>query len=151
MKTLRSADHNKALRPARGLSSSNWATESVVSWFAALIVVTAVLGITLAAIATAQSRNVDGRYIDSPLKDWFERLESEKGLCCSFADGEVIEDFDWDISNGRYRVHLEGKWIVVPDEAIVRQPNRFGPAMVWPYPGLDGETMILCFMPGTLS
>jgi hypothetical protein len=29
----------------------------------------------------------DGRYANSPLKSWFDRLASRKGLCCSFADG----------------------------------------------------------------
>src|SRR5438045_85206 len=29
----------------------------------------------------------DGRFANSPLKPWFDRLASGKGLCCSFADG----------------------------------------------------------------
>ena len=28
----------------------------------------------------------DGRFANSPLKPWFDRLASGKGLCCSFAD-----------------------------------------------------------------
>jgi hypothetical protein len=28
-----------------------------------------------------------GRFANSPLKPWFDRLASGKGLCCSFADG----------------------------------------------------------------
>ena len=32
----------------------------------------------------------DGRYANSPLKEWFNRLASGKGLCCSFADGYVL-------------------------------------------------------------
>ena len=31
----------------------------------------------------------DGRYTNSPLKEWFDRLASRKGLCCSVADGYV--------------------------------------------------------------
>jgi hypothetical protein len=151
MNTPRSTDHAKVMRVSRRRSFSNWATELVVSWFVALIVVALALGVTLAAIAVAQSRDLDGRYLNSPLRQWFERLESEKGLCCSFSDGEVVEDFDWDVRDGHYRVRLRGYWVTVPDEAVVRQPNKFGPAVVWPYPGLDDETMILCFMPGSLS
>jgi hypothetical protein len=37
----------------------------------------------------------DGRYANSPLKEWFNSLASGKTLCCSFADGYVVEDPDW--------------------------------------------------------
>ena len=36
----------------------------------------------------------DGRFANSPLKGWFDRLASGKGLCCSFADGVSVEDSD---------------------------------------------------------
>jgi hypothetical protein len=29
----------------------------------------------------------DGRYANSPLKPWFDSLKSQKGFCCSEADG----------------------------------------------------------------
>jgi hypothetical protein len=29
----------------------------------------------------------DGRFANSPLKEWFDRLASRNGLCCAFADG----------------------------------------------------------------
>jgi hypothetical protein len=32
-------------------------------------------------------------------------------------------------------VRLDGEWIVVPDNAVVIEPNKFGPAVVWPYMG----------------
>jgi len=41
-----------------------------------------------------------------------------------------------------------GQWFVVPDEAVVTEPNRFGPAVVWPYNDRYGNTQIRCFMPG---
>lgn len=91
----------------------------------------------------------DGRFANSPLKNWFDRLASGKGLCCSFADGVSVQDVDWDATeDGRYRVRLNGQWIVVPDAAVVTEPNRFGPAVVWPYQDVDGATQIRCFMPG---
>jgi hypothetical protein len=34
---------------------------------------------------------------------------------------------------------------VVP---LVSEPNRFGPAVVWPYFDANGATQIRCFMPG---
>ena len=91
----------------------------------------------------------DGRYANSPLKSWFDRLASGNGLCCSFADGFRVDDVDWDTRGGHYRVRLYGEWIVVPDNAVVSEPNKFGPAVVWPYMGTDGQTQIRCFLPGT--
>ena len=30
------------------------------------------------------------------LNEWFNRLASGKGLCCSFADGSFVSDVDWE-------------------------------------------------------
>ena len=68
----------------------------------------------------------DGRYANSPLKSWFDRLASGKGLCCSFADGFRVDDVDWNTQDGQYRVRLNGEWIVVPDNAVVTEPNSSG-------------------------
>jgi hypothetical protein len=94
------------------------------------------------------SAHDDGRYADSPLKTWFDQLASGKGLCCSFADGVSVQNVDWDTQNGRYRVRIQGQWFVVPDAAVVTEPNKFGPAVVWPYQDSDGATQIRCFLPG---
>jgi hypothetical protein len=48
----------------------------------------------------------DGRYANSPLKFWFDRLASGNGLCCSFADGFSVDNVDWDAQGGHYRVRL---------------------------------------------
>ena len=90
----------------------------------------------------------DGRFANSPLKEWFDRLASRNGLCCAFADGVSLQDVDWDTQEGHYRVRIQGEWFVVPDAAVVTEPNRFGPAVVWPYKDNDGRTQIRCFMPG---
>jgi hypothetical protein len=90
----------------------------------------------------------DGRYANEPLHAWFDQLASGKGLCCSFADGVSVKDVDWDTKEGRYRVRLKGEWVIVPDNAVVTEPNKFGPAVVWPYLDSDGVTQIRCFMPG---
>ena len=120
-----------------------------------------VVGLALGALAGCMLGHAraadDGRYARSPLKAWFDKLKSDKGLCCSFADGVTIEDVDWDTGGdnkdtqsegGHYRVRLKGRWIVVPDAAVVTEPNKFGPAVVWPYQDSDGKTQIRCFMPG---
>jgi hypothetical protein len=90
----------------------------------------------------------DGRYANEPLHAWFDQLASGKGLCCSFADGVKVEDVDWDTKDGHYRVRLNGEWIVVPDNALITEPNKFGPAVVWPYLDAEGTTQIRCFIPG---
>jgi len=113
----------------------------------------------LLAIGAAYPRD-DGSRANEPLHAWFERLASGRGLCCSFADGVKVEDVDWDTQceqvGGRreqsetchYRVRLNGEWVLVPDSALVTEPNRFGPAVVWPYLDQDGQTQIRCFLPG---
>jgi len=90
----------------------------------------------------------DGRFANSPLKEWFDRLASKNGLCCAFADGVSVQDVDWDTRDGHYRVRIQGEWIEVPDAAVITEPNRFGPAVVWPYNDRYGNTQIRCFMPG---
>src|ERR1700739_4704416 len=102
----------------------------------------------IAAIALAASpatgRTLDARYKGSPLHDWFEHLASRKGLCCSFADGYVVEDADWQTTadGKQYRVRIplsvgsnQMDWVDVPDEAVITEPNRMGRTMVWPLYG----------------
>ena len=98
-------------------------------------------------VANQASARDNGQFAASPLRQWFDKLASGKGLCCSFADGVSVKDVDWDAQEGHYRVRLHGEWVDVPDAALVTEPNRFGPAVVWPYEE-GGKTQIRCFMPG---
>jgi hypothetical protein len=106
----------------------------------------------------------DGRFAGSPLRDWFNGLASQNGPCCSNADGISIQDPDIDTVEGRWEVHIcahfqeqregwatckEKAWLPVPDEALVKEPNRYGPAVVWPYPNGKDETQVRCFLPGS--
>lgn len=102
-----------------------------------------------AGLTRALARD-DGRYANSPLKSWFDQLRSEKGPCCSDADGSAVSDADWDSRDGHYRVRLEGEWIVVPDDAVVKGPNLAGRTMVWPM-YLDGKPVVRCFIPGSMT
>jgi hypothetical protein len=111
-----------------------------------------IFGVTLA------HAHDDGRFAASPLKPWFDGLKSNKGMCCSFADGVTVKGVDWDTINVasagkepdvRYRVRLDGQWIVVPPDAVVTEPNRYGDAVVWPYQDAAGATQIRCFIPGS--
>jgi hypothetical protein len=92
----------------------------------------------------------DGRYSNSPLKPWFDALKSGKGLCCSDADGFAVMDPDWESQDGHYRVRIDGEWIVVPEDAVITEPNRAGRTMVWPIKGTLGIS-IRCFLPGSMT
>ena len=100
-----------------------------------------------AGSATARD---DGRYASSPLKPWFDSLRSKKGLCCSDADGSVVSDVDWESKDGHYRVRLEGQWIDVPDDAVLKEANRDGRTLVWPT-WRDGKRAVRCFIPGMMT
>jgi len=103
----------------------------------------------------AAARDLDGRYANSPLKSWFESLHSSKGPCCSDADGTALSDVDWEAKDGHYRVRIEGQWWDVPDEAVIKEPNRAARTMVWPiyYRSLGAplHLEIRCFMPGSMT
>ena len=114
------------------------------------------------ALPFAHARDLDGRYSNSPIKSWFDQLKSAKGLCCSNADGYVVEDADWESKDGHFRVRVPDApgsknmvWIDVPDDAVVTEPNRAGRTMVWPiytwvrYP--EVYIYIRCFMPGSMT
>lgn len=105
------------------------------------------LGLML--LTTSATARDDGRYANSPLKGWFESLQSEFGQCCSDSDGYFIADVDWDSDHGHYRVRIDGEWVLVPDGAVVTQPNKTGRTMVWKY-YIDGHPRVRCFMPGTM-
>lgn len=103
----------------------------------------------LLLFANAVLARDDGRYADSPLKHWFESLQSEFGQCCTNADGYIVSGADWESYRGSYRVRLNGEWVSVPDGAVITQPNRAGRTMVWTY-FIDGHPRVRCFMPGTM-
>jgi len=92
----------------------------------------------------------DGRYANSPLKSWFESLESEFGPCCTNADGYIVSDPDWESDRGHYRVRIGGEWVVVPEGAVVTRPNLAGRTMVWKH-YIDGHPRVRCFIPGSMS
>lgn len=83
------------------------------------------------------------------LDQWFMKLRSKgKYPCCDFSEAKSIEDPDWGAGeDGNYWVMLDGKKIPVPADSVVDEPNKFGPALVWPKE-YNGEIRIMCFLPG---
>lgn len=118
---------------------------------AAAIVMTSVCeAVGLMLLAMPAVARDDGRYANSPLKPWFESLRSEFGACCSDSDAFVVFDPDWESEAGHYRVRINGEWVVVPDGAVITQPNRAGRTMVWRH-FIDGHPRVHCFMPGSMT
>jgi hypothetical protein len=105
----------------------------------------------LTSVAVAHD---DGRYQDTDpgIKAWVKGLTDKSGKgCCDTADGYPAE-VEWDSDTGRYRVFIAGAWRDVPDETVIKTPNRLGYAVVWYYPSyeIDGQMTpkIRCFLPG---
>lgn len=104
--------------------------------------------------ATVYAHDADKPFLNA----WFDKLASKKGNCCSYADGLSLADPDWETINGHYKVHIPDmqtpgnplKWVEVPDDAVITEPNLDGRTMVWPtfYMGI---IQIRCFMPGPLT
>ena len=110
----------------------------------------------LLAAAVILVRDPTGKWAGDPLQPWFESLRNKAGLyCCAKADGHPLDEGEWDMKGNSYRVLVEGKWTVVPDDALILSPNKFGKAIVWLWPqdvlawGGGGNNPIRCFIPGS--
>jgi len=84
-----------------------------------------------------------------------DRIAQAGVNCCSTADGARPKEVEWDIGINHYRVKVGGKWLVVPDIAVIRGPNRLGHAVVWLYHEYEVENYagvyVRCFIPGPAS
>jgi hypothetical protein len=84
------------------------------------------------------------------LDDWYGGLQSQYGTCCGgpAIDATTLDGTDWDTKDGHYRVRLEGEWVIVPDGAVLNQPNKDGRTLIWATKGYGGIWTVRCFMPG---
>jgi hypothetical protein len=88
------------------------------------------------------------------IQHWFQGLRAPQSRvpCCELSDGmnPNADDIEWDTKGEHYTVRIEGKWYVVPDEAVITEPNKYGRAVVWYYPveGAHPSVVIRCFLPG---
>jgi hypothetical protein len=112
-----------------------------------ILIAVGIFLITLLLLYPLAHAKDDGRYAQSPLKDWVKGLKDKNGNgCCDTADG-FPADVEWDTEREHYRVRIEGAWYVVPPTAVLTEPNRLGYPMVW-YWLQDGVPQIRCFIPG---
>ena len=104
----------------------------------------------LLAAAVILIRDPTGKWAGDPFQPWFESLRNKLGLhCCAEADGHPLDDDEWDINS--YRVFVQGQWAVVPDDAVLSGPTKFGKAIVWfrdPW-GVSSTIRIQCFLSGS--
>jgi hypothetical protein len=84
--------------------------------------------------------------------DWFKSLVNQNGgLCCDGYDYLRIEDPDWEMKDKTYRVKIDGEWVVVKPENLVKAHNKVGYAIAWPYKAFGGKPMLRCFLPGSAT
>jgi hypothetical protein len=119
-------------------------------WLIVIVLVCAIMTGLIMAFTWGASAHDHKR---PDLDHWFDALQSSGGYpCCSYADGSMVADVDWDTSvvNGedRYRVRIDGNWIVVSPQEVVTAPNRHGAAIAWIYKDSVGMPNVRCFMPG---
>ncbi len=117
-------------------------------------ILSVILMLVMSTLAAMVGRAIghDKHYaLSKEMHNWFQGLQSKIGPCCADADGSVIQDADWESHDNHYRVRIEGNWINVPDEAVIKQPNLYGPTMVWPIYSQGVISEIRCFMPGSMG
>jgi hypothetical protein len=154
---------------------------------AGILLVFGVVIIFVCFMVYAFGRDLDGRYANSFLKPWFDSLKDKTGGgCCADSDGAIIKDVDWSVQgegqqcqrtpaisfseydvayDGRYCVRYKNAWWLVPDRAVIEEPNRFHQPIIWPIcrspshvSGADAcnddESSLLfirCFIPSAMS
>jgi hypothetical protein len=101
-----------------------------------VLIVAAVLTVAIGfhGIRRAHSREAyPGQYAqyDPETRRWFNNQVSPQGArCCDISDGEFAEE---DIHDGHYwtRWSAHPDWMQVPDEVVIKTPNKWGKATVW--------------------
>jgi hypothetical protein len=115
------------------------------------------LGIFSPVVSLQAGDTGQNRQVSPEIKLWAGALTNETGIgCCTIANGLIPEEIEWDISANSYRVKVDGQWLFVPDEAIIKAPNRLGYAAVWFEIDHDLEfeeytISIRCFLPGAAA
>jgi len=107
-------------------------------------------------IATLHARDTgELRHVSPDVKTWITTLTDDLGICCGGLAGALRpQAVNWNDDTNFYRVKVGDQWLFVPDEAIIKSPNRIGDAVVWlEYEGdiLSGELtpLVRCFLPAS--
>jgi hypothetical protein len=114
------------------------------------LIVRPLLAAALGLIATASiAHDLDKTDHNSPeVSAWVTSLKNGPGVaCCATADGWKPQRVEWDTTTKGYRVYIEDHWVDVPDETVIKGPNKLGHAEVWYY-HVNGLPAVRCFLPG---
>ena len=99
-------------------------------------------------ISTPSLVHDNGQFGDVPpeIRAWFKSVKSHAGVpCCDIADGHRT---DYDMRDSKYWAPINGKWMMVPPDALVDgSGNPTGNAVVW-YSESGSNVYIRCFVPG---
>lgn len=93
-------------------------------------------------------------HANADLDGWYQSLTSPGGgPCCDSpgVDAMKLEDPDWDVTadpENPYKVKMDGEWMLIPLDRVVKDPNRAGLAIVWPIYS-NGKRVPRCFLPGS--
>lgn len=89
------------------------------------------------------------------LSEWYAHLNG-RGPCCDGSEAEMkhVADENWRTVDGHYQVlinqYMDGSgkdvWVDVPDDAVIKEPNKDGRTLVWPIWG--DHPQVRCFLPG---
>ena len=108
----------------------------------------ALAGALITALLTPVLARDNGQFGNVPpdIRAWFKSVRSKNGIpCCDIADGHRT---DYQMRESHYWVPIDGKWIQVPEHAVVdNSGNPTGDAVVW-YTQFNGSVFIRCFVPG---
>jgi hypothetical protein len=117
------------------------------------------LGCVMPATAHSPQQMIDFQAVDfdGGMSGWLGQLQSKKGHCCNGFDGHPPEAAARTTGSygigSHYQVRIEHQWVDVPDEAVIKEPNKYGMPVVWYSTVHDGEKTLFnikCFLPGEL-
>lgn len=118
----------------------------IVPGIAAAIVIAAAFLAPWVALA----RDPDGRYAQSPLRDWFKSLK-QPGTNISCCDETDCHRTEFEIKGNGYRAVVNGRWVDVPPAKVISDSkNPTGSAIVCHSKYATTSDEIFCFAPGPM-
>ncbi len=101
-----------------------------------------------ALCVTAQARDPDGLYDNSPYKKWFTEQHNALGQwCCDQSDGHSYLN-DYTMNKDGSVTLADGR--TIPSEKVLKGSNPTGHAVYW-FLDTDSGRQDYCFSPGSMG